>query len=160
MEELRCHYCRYNNTFESVIKHSIQAHAKEELKIRRKCLCDKTGEQKYQVFNCGLIPNSVKYLSAIEINNENWTVRAVSVEISKKRSNGQNDAHLVNKKVKRTDDAPTDFSKQYDELCKILPKVANILYGKNQLDILLKFFLLIENETFNFENIYIRAAKY
>ena len=49
MEELRCHYCRYNDTFEGVIKHSIQAHAKEELKIRRKCLCDKTGEQKYQV---------------------------------------------------------------------------------------------------------------
>ena len=112
MEELRCHYCRYNDTFKGVIKHSIQAHAKEELKIRRKCLCDKTGEQKYQVFNCGLIPNSVKDLSAIEINNENWTVRAVSVERSEKRSNGQNDAQLVNKKVKRTDDAPTDFSKQ------------------------------------------------
>ena len=25
--------------------------------------------------------------------------------------------------VKRTDNAPTDFSKQYDELYKILPKV-------------------------------------
>ena len=36
----------YNDIFEGVIKHSIQAHAKEELKIRRKCLCDKTGEQK------------------------------------------------------------------------------------------------------------------
>ena len=107
----------------------------------------------YQVFNCELIPNSVKDLSAIEINNENWTVGAVSVERSKKRSNGQNGAQLVNKKVKRTDDMPTDFSKQYDELCKILPKVPNILYSKNQLDVLLKFFLLIENETFNFENI-------
>ena len=39
----------------------------------------------------------MKDLSAIEINNENWTVRAVSVESSKKRSNGQNDAQLVNK---------------------------------------------------------------
>ena len=58
----------------------------------------------------------MKDLSAIEVNNENWTVRAVSVESSKKRSNGQNDAQLVNKKIKRTDNAPTDFSKQYDEL--------------------------------------------
>lgn len=57
MEELRCHYSRHTNTFEGIIEHSIQVHAMEGLKIRRKCFCDKTGEQKYQVFNCGLIPN-------------------------------------------------------------------------------------------------------
>ena len=53
-------------------------HATEELKIRRECLYDKTDEHKYHLLNCGLIQNSVKDLSRIEINNDNWTRRADS----------------------------------------------------------------------------------
>ena len=45
------------------------------------------------------------------------------------------------------------FARQYEELFKVLPDVAKILHSHSQLDILLKLFMLIVNETFNVENI-------
>ena len=41
-------------------------------------------------------------------------------------------SHTVNKKLKLINKTPTGFSKQYEELCKILPEVANLLQNYNQ----------------------------
>ena len=80
----RCHYCRYFDDFEGVLDHSIQVHANEEIKVRRQYLCDQTGDIKYQVLNCGLIPNT-PILSNVSIDNNNWTVTVNVDESSKKR---------------------------------------------------------------------------
>ena len=77
---LRCHYCRFCEGFEAVIKHCIECHRKVEIKLRRKLLCDQSGDIKYQVLNFGLIPDTLNPTSNITIDSNNWSVKVETDE--------------------------------------------------------------------------------
>ena len=77
---LRCHYCRFCKEFEAVIKHCIECHRKVEIKLRRKFLCDQSGDIKYQVLNFGLIPITLNTTSNITIDSNNWSIKVETDE--------------------------------------------------------------------------------
>ena len=103
--------------------------------MRRKCLCDKTGEQKYQVLNCGLIPYTVNDLSNIIINNDNWTVKVDADENSKRHVSHIACDEQPGKRIRidtadlESSDDINSFAQRYKELYKIIPNVAKILHS-------------------------------
>ena len=157
-QDLRCHYCRHFDDFEGIVEHSIQVYANEEIKMRRVFVWPKWRNKipSTNVLNCGLIPNTLTDLSNVTIDNNNWTVKVNVYENSKKRlrHNEQSSKRIRidNADLESSEDIDP-FARQYEELCKIHPDVAKILHSHNQLDILLEFFMIIVNETFNVENI-------
>ena len=62
------------------MKHCIECHRKVEIKLRRKFLCDQSGDIKYQVLNFGLIQDTLKPTSNITKDSNNWSVKVETNE--------------------------------------------------------------------------------
>ena len=109
------------------------------------------------MLNFGLIPDTLNPTSNITIDSNNWSVKVETDENkTSTKSEPPSKRTRIDTGIDNVESESYDsdtFSSYYEELCKILPHVVSVLNANNQLDVLLKFFTLVANENFDFENI-------